>query len=142
MKRIDFLKKVTAGSSLLLTAPILFTSCTKDDEMPLPQGAQPGPDGWTIDLSAQEFSALNTVGGYGYKYNLIIIRSGESQYMAFSSQCTHQNCTVTYNSASRTLPCPCHGSVFSDTGSVLNGPAAVALKKYTVTQNGNILTIK
>ncbi len=142
MRRIDFLKNLSLGSSLLIGAPLLFPSCSKSDDMPLPDTATPGPEGWTIDLNAQEFASLKTVGGYGYKYNLIIVRTGESQYMAFSSQCTHQSCTVTYNAVSGTLPCPCHGSVFSNTGSVLQGPAVTALKKYTVTQEGNTLTIK
>ncbi len=142
MNRIEFLKNLTFGSSVLIAAPLALQSCSKSDDMPLPNNAAPSPEGWTIDLSSQEFAALNTVGGYGYKYNLIIIRTGEQQYMAFSSQCTHQSCTVTYNAASQNLPCPCHGSVFSNTGSVLQGPATSALKKYSVTIDGTKLTIK
>lgn len=39
------------------------------------------------------------------------------------------------------LPCPCHGSVYSISGSVLEGPAPAPLKKYNITREGDILTI-
>lgn len=146
MKRVDFIKNFTIGSSVLLTVPMVFQSCSKSDDLPDPGNGNPNPnpnpDGLTIDLSSQEFSALQTVGGYAYKSDIIIIRSGQSQYLAFSSKCTHEGCTVGYNHAGGTLPCPCHGSVFSNTGSVLQGPAAIALKRYTVTADGTKLIIK
>lgn len=135
MKRNDFIRNFTIGSTLFFVSPIVFQSCSKSDDLP-------NPDGLIIDLTSQEFSTLLNVGGYTYKSGVIIIRSGESQYMAFSSRCTHEGCTVTYSHASGNLPCPCHGSVFSNSGSVLQGPATAALKKYSVTINGNTLTIK
>jgi len=38
--------------------------------------------------------------------------------------------------------CPCHNSKFDTSGSVLQGPATAALKKYTVVVEGNTLKIK
>jgi cytochrome b6-f complex iron-sulfur subunit len=134
MKRYEFLKQFAVGGSLLLTSPVIFSSCSKDDD-------EPDID-LVIDLDSPAFSALKNVGGYTYQGDLIIIRSGESQYMAFSRLCTHENCVVTYSHAAGNLPCPCHGSVFSVTGSVITGPAPRALKKYNVTLSGTQLTIK
>jgi len=144
MKRVDFIRNFTIGSSVLIAVPIVLQSCSKSDDLPGPGpgNGNPIPDGLTIDLTSQEFSALQTVGGYTYKSNVIIIRSGENQYMAFSSICTHEGCTVTYSHAGSNLPCPCHGSVFSNSGSVLQGPATAALKKYSVTISGNTIIIK
>ncbi len=139
MERKDFIKKVAVGGSLLLIAPSFLESCSNGNSL---TGGDPVISGnITIDLTSSEFSSLNSVGGYVYKNNIIIIRTGDNQYTALSSICTHQGCIVSYNASTKRLPCPCHGSVFSITGSVLNGPASRSLKKYNVQVDGNSLVI-
>lgn len=52
--------------------------------------------------------------------------SGELQQM--SAVCPHLSCVVQWNTAEKTWDCPCHGSRFSCTGEVLNGPALTNLE--------------
>lgn len=141
MERKDFIKKCAVGGSILLSAPVLFSSCSDDSEDLEPINP-PGPGNEiTIDLTAEAYSDLAVVGGYAYKGDIIIFRSAESTYVALSKLCTHSSCTVTYSHTNSNVPCPCHGSVFSTAGAVQEGPAASNLKKYTVVKSGNTLTI-
>ncbi len=139
MDRIEFLKRVAAGGSLLLLAPAVFNSCSKDEDMDPVDNNNATTK--TIDLTSSTFSALGTVGGYVYFSGMIVFRTGDNSYMALSQKCTHQNCDVTYDHSNGNVPCPCHGSVFTTGGSVVNGPAPTSLKKYSVVKEGNTLKI-
>ncbi len=139
MERRHFFRNFAIGGSLLLTAPVLFNSCSNDDD----NGGDNNNNntGITVDLNSAEYAALKTVGGFAYKGDIIIIRSSDAVYIALSKLCTHSQCTVTYNSSTQDIPCPCHGSKFTKEGAVVNGPATSPLKKYDVKLNGNTLTI-
>lgn len=139
MERKEFLNKVVIGSSLLLSSSFILNACS-DEEDDLP-GETGNGNNITIDLDNENFSALQDIGGFAYTGNIIIIHSGENSYLALSKICTHESCTVTYNHTNNSLPCPCHGSLFSTSGAVLNGPAQANLKVYSVKKEGNVLTI-
>ncbi|MFN8240502.1 MAG: Rieske (2Fe-2S) protein [Bacteroidales bacterium] len=142
MKRRDVVRQIVLGSSVLFIAPAFITSCQKDNMNDTPTGGgNTGGKPVEIDLSAAGNSALANSGGFIVSGNLIIVNNGGS-YIALSSVCTHQGCTVGFNPSSGNLPCPCHGSVFALDGSVVNGPASTPLKVFKVTKNGNILTIE
>ena len=139
MERKDFLKNFAVGGSILLTAPVILNSCSKDDTDT--DEPTPNPNEIIVDLNHADNSALGTVGGYIYKGDIIIFRSSDTNYGALSKLCTHSECTVIYDHANSILPCPCHGSIFSTSGAVNNGPAVGNLKKYTVKKDGNNLKI-
>jgi cytochrome b6-f complex iron-sulfur subunit len=134
MERRHFFKNFALGGSLLLTAPVIFNACSDNSD-------DGNNGGITVDLNDPAYTTLKTVGGFAYKDNIIVIRSTDTVYVALSKICTHQGCTVGYSSSNNNLPCPCHGSLYSINGTVINGPAPNPLKKYNVGVNGNILTI-
>jgi glycine/D-amino acid oxidase-like deaminating enzyme/nitrite reductase/ring-hydroxylating ferredoxin subunit len=54
-------------------------------------------------------------------------RGGDGVLVERSAICTHLGCVVHWNSLERSWDCPCHGSRFTPTGEVLNGPALAPL---------------
>jgi nitrite reductase/ring-hydroxylating ferredoxin subunit len=65
---------------------------------------------------------------------VVVTQPTAGEFKCFSSVCTHAGCSV---AAGETLDCPCHGSKFSITdGSVLQGPASVALPEKTIAVSG------
>jgi cytochrome b6-f complex iron-sulfur subunit len=140
MNRRDLVQKVLLGGTVLFVVPSTLQSCSKDDTDD--PGTTPPPAGSkiTIDLSLPENAGLNTSGGSKVVQSVLVMNISNN-YSAVSSVCTHSGCTVAYLPAAGNIQCPCHGSAFSTSGSVTNGPAASPLTSYPVSKNGNILTI-
>ena len=58
---------------------------------------------------------------------LAVSRKHDGSLQAVSAVCTHLGCVVSWNDAERSWDCPCHGSRFAPTGTVLHGPATTPL---------------
>lgn len=137
------MKQFLAGGTLLLIAPAALTSCEKSDPDDGPGGNNNNNNNnnLIIDLSGPEYAALVPAGGSIVKSGIIVINLGSDNFVAFSAICTHQGCTVGFNSSTGNIHCPCHFSVFNTSGAVLEGPASSPLPRFTLTKSGNILTI-
>ncbi len=82
----------------------------------------------TINIS--DYPALSKVGGYAMVTStVILIRNSKTKFTALNTTCTHKKCDVEFNGSK--FECPCHGSMFTKSGKVLNGPAKKNLKKYS-----------
>jgi Rieske Fe-S protein len=93
---------------------------------------------------AQEIVTLDAL-PIGANYNFIakdgtqaVLFRTQSGVYAYSRICTHQGCTVNYDSATKLLQCPCHGAEYDPTQSakVVGGPAPTPLAKINVAIRG------
>lgn len=70
-------------------------------------------------------------------YPICVQKTGEDAYSALLMTCTHRGCELNFGGGIYT--CPCHGSEFSSSGEVLEGPADKNLKSFkTETDSENI----
>jgi cytochrome b6-f complex iron-sulfur subunit len=68
----------------------------------------------------------------------LIIKDGPrvAEY-ALRPICTHQGCTVEWNTEKNQFICPCHGSQFDSQGKVIRGPAGKPLPLMTIVVKQN-----
>ena len=130
MERKEFLKLLgmSAGS-------VLIASCIQSCKKPSTKVD------FTLDLTASANSALANNGGFVYSNGIIIAITTGGNFIAVAEACTHAGVAVTYDSANDRFHCSAHGSNFTDSGTVINGPAASPLKQYQTSLSGNSLRI-
>lgn len=61
-----------------------------------------------------------------------LVRLEDGGFLALSRKCTHLGCTVNWQADQQRFVCPCHASVFDDTGSVLTAPAPRPLDLFEI----------
>jgi glycine/D-amino acid oxidase-like deaminating enzyme/nitrite reductase/ring-hydroxylating ferredoxin subunit len=59
-------------------------------------------------------------------------RDKEGVVHVVDTTCRHMGCEVEWNAGDRTWDCPCHGSRYSVTGDVIEGPATQPLQRVTI----------
>jgi len=69
-------------------------------------------------------------------------RDTEGHLHLLSPVCPHMGCYVGWNDAEKSWDCPCHGSRFSATGSLLNGPALADLATEQIEDNGEMRPLR
>lgn len=134
-----------------VTAATVLVGCPSDDT--LQPDADPGSaasmcgTNLCIDLEDPKNAALAMVDGAlivsAPHDRIILVRSSTTAIEAVSDICTHAGCGVRYDHVNKILTCPCHGSRYSLSGSVLQGPATRPLATYQtqLDQAANQLTI-
>jgi cytochrome b6-f complex iron-sulfur subunit len=147
MERKDFIEQVGLSAASILIFGCM-QSCSKSDSP-----APPQPSGsnnntvknidFTINITISPYTNLNTAGGFyiDRTNSIIIARTLTNEFLAVSSICTHQQVTLDFEASNNRFYCSGHGSTFSTTGAVINGPAAAPLKQYKTALSGNLLRV-
>lgn len=144
MERRDFLHDISQAT-VAICAGSLLAACSKSSDnnvTPPPSGGGGGNALITANLNSE----LTSIGSSKTSGTAIVIRTAAgnvpASFVALSLVCTHMQCTVNYDSGANGFKCPCHGSEYNINGGVTMGPAPSALKKYSVSINGNTLTVR
>jgi cytochrome b6-f complex iron-sulfur subunit len=97
-----------------------------------------------ITLAIGSSSPLSAVGSAALVQtsigDFLVAHTAQSSFVALSSICTHQTCTIT-GFGNQEYVCPCHGSTFDINGRVLGGPAPASLHQYPTQFTSGVLTI-
>ncbi|GAB3937813.1 QcrA and Rieske domain-containing protein [Mucilaginibacter myungsuensis] len=151
MERDEFLTKFGIGLLAVCTGCGL-AGCGKDPvaDNPTPGNNPPTNNPPTNNpptnlVTADLATELTTVGSSKVANGVILVRvaagNAAASFTAVQVGCTHQGTPVGYNNAQGVFICPNHGSQFAKDGALLQGPAATALRRYTVSIAGNALTV-
>ena len=113
-----------------------LVGCSEDD---------PQPDlgnGLTVDLDTAPFDVLQEAGNWLLHPDInVILVNFEGDIRAFTSVCTHNQCSRRWVFGSTEATCTCHGSKYDVEGRVIQGPAQKDLTNFNVAINGSTLTI-
>jgi cytochrome b6-f complex iron-sulfur subunit len=148
MERKDFIEQVGLSAASVLIFGCM-QSCSKSDS---PAPSQPtGTNNnntvktidFTINITISPYTNLNTAGGFyiDRTNSIIIARTLTNEFLAVSAVCTHQQVILDFEASNNRFYCSGHGSTFSTTGAVTDGPAAAPLKQYKTALSGNLLRV-
>jgi Rieske Fe-S protein len=120
------------------------SSTSPSDNVPALTTVGGSVSGNTVTVTVDAASPLAAVGAAALVQasngNFLVAHTAQDTFVAVTAICTHQGCTVSGLSNS-TYVCPCHGSRFSFTGTVVQGPAASPLRQFATRFASPTLTI-
>lgn len=128
---------------IILTLPV---SCKKEARSDIPDA---NVDAY-IYINNPTYINLSVVGGWTYVNGgvrgIVVYRKSSNEFMSYERNCTFQStdacATITVDKNSIMATDSCCGSQFLLTdGSVIKAPAAIPLKQYRNTFDGNVLHI-
>ena len=76
------------------------------------------------------------------KATVYIVRTKFNQYSVLHSRCTHLACNMRHDAKAAVFRCPCHGGVFAEDGSVLEGPPPAPLRTLDQRQFDDYLQVR
>jgi Rieske Fe-S protein len=144
MDRKEFLSNLGLGLAVVCTGGCLASCSKSSDTDSSTGGTTPTPPtnvNFTVDLGNE----IKNIGDSVTKSGVIVVRLAQGNaigsFTAVQVACTHQGTAINFNNAQGNFICPNHGSQFTTSGTVLNGPATTNLKKYTIAISGSTMTV-
>lgn len=148
MNRKEFIKS-SGATVLLLSLGVSLESCSSDGEepTPAPSNTSGNPSSGVntniveFSLAQAPFDVLSTDDAWLlHPTREVLLVNVSGTIRAFTSICTHQGCSDEWT-FDGSFQCNCHGSRFNTSGQVINGPANAPLKEFSVTVDGDNITI-
>jgi len=139
----------TCEAASLAALAVMLQGCGKNEtapstnapSLPTVTGAVAGG---SVSVSIDAGSPLASVNSAALVQSsagsFLVSRTSQSTFTAVTAVCTHEGCVVS-GFENQTYVCPCHGSRYSTTGAVVNGPATIALRQFATQFAGTTLTI-
>jgi cytochrome b6-f complex iron-sulfur subunit len=129
ISRRDFLNLAWGAAGALAVTELSFVGLRF-----LSPRATDGEFGGEFNLGAYENYPLGSVTPVEVG-RFYLVRLQDGGFLAIYRRCTHLGCAVPFDQASGEFVCPCHGSVFTNEGDVLNQPAPRPLDLFQITIN-------
>jgi cytochrome b6-f complex iron-sulfur subunit len=127
--RRDFLKQAGAFGACVCTmgAMSMLNSCAAAKTIATTETDNSASFG-IKSFGDQNFVVIQTK---KFDKPIFVGKQADGSYVALQMLCTHKGCTL--RGGSDKLTCPCHGSEFTTTGTVIKGPATKPLQSFRVT---------
>jgi Rieske Fe-S protein len=128
----DFLKVVLGGGLVAWAAAVLYPVLAY-----LKPPKQAEVEVMSVKVGKAEAIAKDsgTIVRFGNK-PVILVRTAEGEFHAFSATCTHLDCTVQYRKDMGVIWCACHNGKYDLTGRNIAGPPPRPLDEFRVVVQG------
>jgi cytochrome b6-f complex iron-sulfur subunit len=136
--RRGFLNKLWAFLGLVVLAELVWLVVSF--LRPRKTDTEQGDYGAVIVAGSAEGFAPGTVTAFP-RGQFYLARMEDGGFLAISRKCTHLGCTVPWVEDEKRFACPCHGSTFDITGSVVQAPAPRALDLFPVAIENNVVRV-
>jgi cytochrome b6-f complex iron-sulfur subunit len=133
----NFLKYVLSGGLLAFFASILYPVLAY-----LKPPVQAEVEVKSVDAGKKD--SIERDSGKIIKFGskpVILIRTADDQFKAFSAVCTHLDCTVQFKKEIGMIWCACHNGKYDLTGRNVSGPPPRPLEPYKVIIQGDEIII-
>jgi Rieske Fe-S protein len=128
----DFLKVILGGGLIAWAGAVLYPVLAY-----LKPPKQAEVEVMSVKVGKAEAIAKDsgTIVRFGNK-PVILVRTAEGEFHAFSATCTHLDCTVQYRKDMGVIWCACHNGKYDLTGRNIAGPPPRPLDEFRVVMQG------